>query len=282
MRRLKAIAANSILVLVLTGLAAGGCDLISPPGSGSDDRVVLPEADDAALSDSVRALYRTDAGRLALRHVRADSTEAAHRVRLPDRLVETFYNSLIHVHTAESLQGREEVVEEFGIHTFPRPVVVHELIVSPDSTASWKTAWESGNRLTGNEAVDRLVQEYDLQLAEYDDSFSYGLLRSATPLNIPALAGRFERIGSVRYAEPVGYGGDGSDISATLGDDFVELRYSFGYGDCWAGCIHRHYWTFRVYEDGRVTFKGESGDSIPDDVYIPKRANAQTRNAPTR
>jgi hypothetical protein len=282
MRRLKAIAANSILVLVLAGLAAGGCDLISPPGSGSDDRVVLPEADDAALSDSVRALYRTDAGRLALRHVRADSTEAAHRVRLPDRLVETFYNALIHVHTAESLQGREEVVEEFKIHLFDG--FVRDLNVELDEDASWISAWEEGNRFTGKEAVDRLMRRYNLQVDNYRTSpySTEADLKSETPLNMYALSERFSHINGVQEAYPGGLVSGRNGISATLGDDFVELRYSFGYGDCRAGCIHRHYWTFRVYEDGRVTFEGESGDSIPDDVYIPKRANAQTRNAPTR
>jgi hypothetical protein len=97
-----------------------------------------------------------------------------------------------------------------------------------------------------------------------------------------ALSERFSHINGVQEAYPGGLVSGRNGISATLGDDFVELRYSFGYGDCPAGCIHRHYWTFRVYEDGRVTFEGESGDPIPDDVYIPKRANAQTRNAPTR
>jgi hypothetical protein len=77
------------------------------------------------------------------------------------------------------------------------------------------------------------------------------------------LTDRFDPIEGVKYASAGSAIGDGNDIEGTLGDDFVELQYSVGSGDCPSGCINRHYWTFRVFEDGRVMFRGESGDSRP-------------------
>lgn len=251
-------------LLLLAGLTTG-CDVLSG-GTGTEYSVVeIPAPDDVSLSDSLRTVYRTDAGRLALRRVLEEEGEVAQQVRLPDPLVESLYNALLHVHGAEDLEGRDTVVEQHRIHTYPTRSV-HEVSVTPrEPLPSWIDAWKAGQRLTGNVAVDRLLREYDLQLLEYNvySQFESARLRSETPLNTLALSDRFDRIGGVKYADPGGFLGDGNDIEATLGDDFIELGYSVGSGDCPAGCINRHYWTFRVFESGRVTFRGESGDPLP-------------------
>ena len=185
-------------------------------------------------------------------------------VRLPDSLVESFYHALLRVYEAESLEGRDTVVEELRIHTFPSRSV-HEVSVTPkEPPSAWIDAWKAGQRFTGNQAVDLLLREYDLQLLEYNEysHFESARLRSETPLNTLALSDQFDRIDGVKYADPGGLIGDGNDIEAVLGNDFIELRYSVGFGDCPAGCINRHYWTFRVFASGRVAFQGESGDPL--------------------
>jgi hypothetical protein len=250
--------------LLIVGLTTG-CDVLSG-GSGGDYSVVdIPAPGDVSLSDSLRAVYRTDAGRLALRRVQEEEGKAAQQVRLPDPLVESLYNALLHVHASEDLDGRDTVVEQHRIHTYPTRSV-HEVSVTPEEPpSSWIDAWKAGQRLTGNGAVDRLLREYDLQLHEYNvySQFESARLRSETPLNTLALSDRFEGIGGVKYADPGGFIGDGNDIEATLSGNFVELGYSVGFGDCPAGCGNRHYWTFRVFESGRVAFRGESGDPLP-------------------
>ena len=46
-----------------------------------------------------------------------------------------------------------------------------------------------------------------------------------------------------------------------MGDWIV--RVTIGWGDCPAGCISRHVWTFRVTEAGVVTLESEAGPAIP-------------------
>jgi hypothetical protein len=48
--------------------------------------------------------------------------------------------------------------------------------------------------------------------------------------------------------------------------DGYEVVLRIGWGDCMAGCIERHEWTYAVSRDGQVTFLGEQGDPLPPDL----------------
>ena len=41
------------------------------------------------------------------------------------------------------------------------------------------------------------------------------------------------------------------------------IELTMGWGDCPAGCIERHVWTFEVNEQGAVRLISESGDPVP-------------------
>lgn len=47
----------------------------------------------------------------------------------------------------------------------------------------------------------------------------------------------------------------------TAGGYTIEL--TIGWGDCQAGCINRHVWTFEVAADGTVALVKETGEPIP-------------------
>jgi hypothetical protein len=44
------------------------------------------------------------------------------------------------------------------------------------------------------------------------------------------------------------------------------IELTIGWGDCMAGCIERHVWTYEVRPDGTVTKVGETGDEVPADL----------------
>lgn len=246
------------LLCLLPYVAA--CELLSGSDPSTWQRV-----DDRTVPDSLAALYRVDAARLALRVVYDDERPEREEVELPTALVNEIYDALALVYNATGLDSRDWVVERFPIHTFPNPEVF-ELIVGVDPSKEWVGAWQSGQRFTGNTHIDRLLEAYDLSLeAYYDWSSGHAAnLRASTPLNVAALAMRFEAIDGVRNAEPNGWGGDGNDIRARSRGEDWELEYSVGYGDCPAGCIQRHYWTFLVDLGGFVRYEGDRGDPIPE------------------
>jgi len=236
--------------MLVVGLAVGvvACDALT--SSGLLKQITSP--DDSAVPDSMRQRYQEDAAQLAMRYVqkRTPSTDA---IELPDDRVQFFYDALVHVYNAREISARDEIV---SIHTFPR-YNTHEIIVAVDTTVDWTDAWQAGERLTDQQEVDALLEEYDLSV-EYQarPSQSYALVRSETPINTIALSREFEGIEGVEYAEQNGYAGDGNDIQATVGEEAVVLAYSRSWGDCPAGCIHREAWTFRIEKDGAVRFVG--------------------------
>lgn len=50
-----------------------------------------------------------------------------------------------------------------------------------------------------------------------------------------------------------------------VGAYIVEIRV--GWGDCQAGCIDEHVWTYVVQPDGSVTLQSERGDPVPGDAW---------------
>jgi hypothetical protein len=52
---------------------------------------------------------------------------------------------------------------------------------------------------------------------------------------------------------------------ATAVEGGYQVVVTIGWGDCPAGCIDRHVWTFAVAPDGRVGLIGEEGPPVPAD-----------------
>ncbi len=112
--------------------------------------------------------------------------------------------------------------------------------------------------------MDTLILKYKLDLIRIFHLLGgdIALLESTEPLNLLALSRLFEKIPGVRYATPEGWGGDGDDIEAITETTSIQLIFSVGWGDCPSGCIHRHFWQYRVNSNGKVQFLRSYGDPI--------------------
>ncbi len=51
--------------------------------------------------------------------------------------------------------------------------------------------------------------------------------------------------------------------------DGFEVTYEVGWGDCQAGCIERHHWTYSVSRDAVVTLLSQTGPPIPSGAPGP-------------
>lgn len=47
-----------------------------------------------------------------------------------------------------------------------------------------------------------------------------------------------------------------------------QVVIRIGWGDCPAGCINQHRWTYAVGKDGTVTLSREEGDTLPDTASV--------------
>lgn len=253
MREAGAVAALSLVAVLACA------DPLGP----SDIYPAVIEAPAVELTGPERLAYEEDAVRLALRRLAETGSPALGDVVPPQGLVASLYNALVHVHGV-SHPVRDTVVEVYRIRTFPEPPT-REIMVRVDPSEPWTDAWKELNARTGNEAVDALVDAYELSVREYY-RWSFGevaVLRAGRPLNATALATRFEPIPGVIWPERNGAVGDGNDIRAAPHGDGWRLDYSVGFGDCPAGCIHRHTWSFAVSAGGAVSFLGRSGPPPP-------------------
>ncbi len=223
--------------------------------------VQITRGNDSQFSDSLKTLLKEDAAILALRDLQSDPATKETLVFIPDNLIESYYRGLVHIYNAVVNPQVDLVVNKYKIHTFRSPET-HRLIVSVDTSKAWTKVWRNGERLTGNPQVDQLMIQYNLQLSRFHSSFNFVVLYAEEPLNIFALSKKFGVIEGVNFSEPDGIVGDGNNIESKIEKTFISYAFSYGWGDCPAGCISRHYWEFWVMFDGSVKFVKSYGDPL--------------------
>jgi hypothetical protein len=59
--------------------------------------------------------------------------------------------------------------------------------------------------------------------------------------------------------------GEAAWWEATPVADGWTIAITVGWGDCEAGCINRHAWTWHLATDGTIAFVSETGPALPDD-----------------
>jgi hypothetical protein len=81
------------------------------------------------------------------------------------------------------------------------------------------------------------------------------LVIATNPLFVGAAERKPDVIGASKYwkAEPLASGG-------------YRIELTIGWGDCPAGCIERHVWTYDVDASGGLTQVSETGDPIPSEL----------------
>ena len=88
-------------------------------------------------------------------------------------------------------------------------------------------------------------------------------LTFSKPFNPEVLAAVYTKIPGVKFAESNKLVGDGDRATVKKGEDGVLLyTLSKGWGDCQAGCIHRHTWNVSV-TGGTATLISEKGPPVP-------------------
>jgi hypothetical protein len=55
-------------------------------------------------------------------------------------------------------------------------------------------------------------------------------------------------------------------VATPIDDGGYRIELTVGWGDCQAGCISKHTWTYEVTQDGGVELVSESGDEVPPEL----------------
>lgn len=216
--------------------------------------------------DSIMALFREDAYRLTVLRSLRNNLPQQDSILIGMDEANKVWKAMIAVYNAVSLPARDSVIRQFEIHTSPSPSLTSFSIIA-DSTLPWMQQLGMGNIPTGTPEVDSLLIPYGLKVNSYFRRFGSEInhwvyFKTDSFYNTRALAKAFEKIQGVSHSEPEFAIGDGNYMIDSIYNDHVELIYSLGWGDCPAGCIHRRFWKFNVYNDCSVEYMGSYGDVI--------------------
>jgi len=238
-------------VLVATTIVLG-CDAATAP------RFFKSTIDDSQVPPDLRAAYREDATRLALRDLlKGGFTEIA----IPNEPVQPYYDALVLVYNATILPARDTVVDVYRIHTFPVPTT-RSLLLELFGSEAWVQRLARREVPTGEPTVDALLARYSLSIGSVytmHDGDVLVTLAPPEPLNVQALAPLFQGITGVRFSEPNSVFGDGNNIAGSMNESRMLLDYSVGSGDCPAGCTGRRFYHFAIHDDGTVEYLGATG-----------------------
>ena len=216
--------------------------------------------------DSILELYRDDSKMLTVQKFERRNSYLLDSITIPTTHSDSILNAIIAVYNATSLPARDTVIDSFNIHASIYPYL-YSVEVFADSTLPWMQNLKNNKIPTGNQTVDSLISQYSLSLSKYNVKyhlFSYHevTFTSDSALNTIGLAKAFDTINGVNFAEYTGGLGDGNNIQDSIYANFVELVFSHGWGDCWAGCIYRRYWKFKIYNDCSVEYVGSYGTQL--------------------
>lgn len=212
--------------------------------------------------DEIKLLYADDAANMTFSTVFMDSLVYMDSVQLPNEYYTHFMDALMAVYNAD-LPARDTVVDMLNIHEYP-VYNLHSIIVTASPELLWMKNLKFGNIPTGNNSIDSLIDLYGLSISEYYNWPSYDavVFHSTSAYNTIQLCKEFGNIPSVYFAEPNGYIGSGSHIRAKLYDNYTELIYLYGWGDCLAGCTASRWWTFKIFPDCKVEYIGSEGSPL--------------------
>jgi len=240
----------------------------------------LPEffVDDNSMRDYLKAIYKRDATRLALRLINTEQRLSKQTIIVPEELVQAVYNALIAVRTSD-YGAIDTIASKYNVRSFPVPNV-ESIILVFEHDATWVEPLKQRADTTASLTINNIIRQYNLIMTRmvYLDEERAGLvLRSREPINVPALAMKFfteEGIGSIEEVLPYG---DGNDISIVrVPQQGWDLTYSIKFGNCVNQCQKFHDWKFKVSESGEVTYLGGSGHTIPPWITV----SAETKKYP--
>ncbi len=259
MKKMAVLIVSAILIFAL------GCDNESNEQSTKSKYLnkKIDNVNYSSIPDSVLMLYQNYAGILAVREMMLDPKLYESVIEIPSEIKNLFFNSLCQVYNANYLTAHNIVINGYKIGVFPNPET-NNFLIEVDTSEAWVNSLIINHNFSGNTSFDSLTRQYKLNYSNYYNfaGFNGFSFSSENQLNLHPLFNTLKGINGIKNVYANSAMGDGSNITAEVLNDYVQLVYSYGFGDCPSGCIYRHYWMFRVYYDGVVEYMYEWGDPI--------------------
>lgn len=199
-------------------------------------------------------------------------------IDLPTIYRDTIWHGLAAIFKAFQIPERDTIFDIYCVHrSLSYFMLGYYITIKIDTNYEWTSAWLHSNITTGYTELDDLLSHYGFNLWGNVTITNFVYLVTDQIINTRALCDSLEKFEGIILAIQGGYGGDGSYIkyNKTGNDQFYD--FSMGWGDCWAGCINRYIWHFKVnYEDCSVEYLGS--EAYLWNTIFPEQTNCNITN----
>ena len=184
-----------VALLLLMCVDAADAQRRGRKGKGGDGQLEimenLPEffVNDNVLPDYLKALYKRDATRLALRLINKEQRLSKQTIIVPEELVQAIYNALVAVRVSD-YGAIDTIASKYYVRSFPVPNVENIILVF-EHDADWVEPVKQRADTTASVTINNIIRQFNLIMTRmvYLDGERAGLgLQSRKPINIPALA----------------------------------------------------------------------------------------------
>ncbi len=231
----------------------------------------MAHADKVASScdapDSVKAVYKEDAQRIALSRIYRTGAPEMQNAQIPQSWTDTIMRALLAVYNAplpktDTAEGH--VVDLLKIHSRAyqakdqHAYSLTEFTLGVDKSQQWVIDLQNKVFPTANAQVNGLMNKYHINVNNVfvSPNTPYVVLHTDSPYNMHPVADEWLKVTGVNKKELFGYMDGDYLIADEVTNEYVRLVYSYGYNDCPAGCISRKNWAYKVYYDCSVEFVG--------------------------
>lgn len=219
---------------------------------------------DCTAPDSVVKKYKTDAQRNALSRIFWFNSPYKDSADIPAMWTDTILRALIAVYNAplpktDTVDG--VTINIMDIHGRPYQtgdtfaIAMNGFGFIVDTSQQWVKDLKQNIFPTSDAQVNAFFHKYKIKSTAFSIYMSFGALETEENYNMTVLTKEWAKISGVQSIEKTFIIGDGNYLVVPLiTPDFVEIIYSYGYGDCPAGCTGRKNWRYRVYYNCDVEF----------------------------
>lgn len=140
---------------------------------------------------------------------------------------------------------------------YPRSLSV---TAAPDDIA---VAWDAGILKSTNQRMNALADEFEM-VSVVPRMYGGYRLELGAAVRTDLLADHLSSEIAGLVVDPVPLDADGDRIDMVADGEGWAITFSWGFGDCPSGCIHRHYWECSVLASGSepATIVSEGGEPL--------------------
>jgi len=214
---------------------------------------------DCTVPQMLSNVYERDIKNMAVRRMFEVQSADTAFVNIPQAWIDTVAEGLAAILNATSIPQRDSIFNLYCVHDHTTLMEIYNgILVQVDTSFSWTQAWQNLVAVTGNPAVDALVMNYDLTIAQfYNWSFgNFALIHTDSLWNIYALMDSLEMVGGILYAEPDAIIGAAGKIIFNQAGGERYYDFYFEFNDCFDGCDNYRDWKYKVNADCSVEYLG--------------------------